>query len=191
MKNYPILLFVLFVVGCKKDIPLPQEQLINNQRVGVIKSVDVKYESTYHIISFNGDFSAVSEIEILDYIQNNTVKIINDTTNISPCFFYKKGLMWVIEKNLLYIKNTSGNIVGQYIIEYRDVLIDGSDAVNTFFLTDYNTAKTMRTGVGNIWHYSVKGNNIISIQPPDISYNLNICGVWYKNYLTQHTVINF
>jgi len=189
MKNYIILIVVLF--GCNKDIPLPQEQLINNQRVGVIKSVDVKYESTYNVISYNGDFSAVSEIEILDYIQNNTVKIINDTTNISPCFFYKKGLMWVIEKNLLYIKNTTGNILGQYVINYRDVSIYGSDAVNTFFISDYNTGKTMGTGSDNIWKYTIKGNNIISIQPPDISYNLNICGVWYKNYLTQHTVINF
>lgn len=114
MKNNIILIVVLFVVGCKKDIPLQQEQVTNNQQVGTIKSVGVKYESTYYknVISYNGDFSAVSNIDILDYTKNDTIKIINDTSNISSCFFYKKGLMWVIEKNLLYIKNTTGNIVG-------------------------------------------------------------------------------
>lgn len=196
MKNNIILIVVLFVVGCKKDIPLQQNQqgqVINNQQVGIIKSVGVKYESTYYknVISYNGDFSAVSNIDILDYTKNDTIKIINDTSNISSCFFYKKGLMWVIEKNLLYIKNTTGNIVGQYTINYRDVSIYGSDAVNTFFLTDYNTGKDMGTGSDNIWKYTIKGNNIISIQTPDISYDLNICGVWYKQSITQHTIINF
>lgn len=194
MKNYIILIVVLF--GCKKDIPLQQEkqeQVINNQQVGTIKSVDVKYESTYYknVISYNGDFSAVSNIDILDYTKNDTIKIINDTSNISSCFFYKKGLMWVIEKNLLYIKNTTGNILGQYVINYRDVSIYGSDAVNTFFISDYNTGKTMGTGSDNIWKYTIKGNNIISIQTPDISYDLDICGIWYKQSIIQHTIINF
>lgn len=193
MKNNIILIVVLFVVGCKKDIPLQQEQVTNNQQVGTIKSVGVKYESTYYknVISYNGDFSAVSNIDILDYTKNDTIKIINDTSNISSCFFYKKGLMWVIEKNLLYIKNTTGNIVGQYTINYRDVSIYGSDAVNTFFISDYNTGKTMGTGSDNIWKYTIKGNNIVSIQTPDISYDLDICGVWYKQSIIQHTIINF
>jgi len=194
MKNYIILIVVLF--GCKKDIPLQQEkqeQVINNQQVGKIKSVDVKYESTYYknVISYNGDFSAVSNIDILDHTKNDTIKITNDTSNISSCFFYKKGLMWVIEKNLLYIKNTTGNILGQYVINYRDVSIYGSDAVNTFFISDYNTGKTMGTGSDNIWKYTIKGNNIISIQTPDISYDLDICGIWYKQSIIQHTIINF
>jgi hypothetical protein len=193
MKNYPILLFVLFVVGCNKDIPLQQEQVINDQRVGTIKSVGVKFESTYfkNVVSYNGDFSAVSDIDILDYTKNDTIKISNDTSNISICFFYKKGFKWVIEKNLLYIKNGMNNILGQYTINYRDTFIYGKDAINTFFISDYNTGKTMGTGSDNIWKYSIKGNNIISIQTPDISYDLDICGVWYKKTITQHTVINF
>jgi len=191
MKNYFILIVLLF--GCNKVIPLQQEKVIGYQKVGIIKSVGIKYESTYYknVISYNGDFSAVSNIDILDYTKNDTLKIINDTSNISPCFFYKKGLMWVIEKNLLYIKNTTGNIVGQYTINYRDVYIYGSDAVNTFFISDYNTGKTMGTGSDGIWKYTIKGNNIVSIQAPDISYDLNICGVWYKQSITQHTIINF
>jgi hypothetical protein len=66
MKNYIILIVVLF--GCKKDIPLQQELVVNNQRVGTIKSVDVKFESTYfkNVVSYNGDFNAVSNIDILD-----------------------------------------------------------------------------------------------------------------------------
>ena len=49
----------------------------------------------------------------------------------------------------------------------------------------------MGTGSDNIWKYSIKGNNIISIQTPDISYDFDICGVQYKKTITQHTVINF
>ena len=192
MKNYPILLFVLFVVGCNKDIPLQQEEVINDQRVGTIKSVGVKFESTYfkNVVSYNGDFNAVSNIDILDYTKNDTIKISNDTSNIIICFFYKKGFIWVIEKNILYIKNGMGNILGQYIINYRDTSIYGKDAINTFFISD-NTGKTMGTGSDNIWKYTIKGNNIISIQTPDISYDLDICGVQYKKTITQHTVINF
>jgi hypothetical protein len=47
----------------------------------------------------------------------------------------------------------------------------------------------MGIGSDNIWHYTIKDNNISSIQPPDIFYTLNICGPIYS--LTQHTVINF
>jgi len=83
------------------------------------------------------------------------------------------------------------NILGQYTINYRDTFIYGKDAVNTFFISDYNTGKTMGTGSDNIWKYSIKGNNIISIQTPDISYDLDICGVQYKKTIRQHTVINF
>jgi len=194
MKNNIILIVVLFVVGCKKDIPLPQfEQFTNNQKVGTIKSVDVNYISTYYknVVSTNKDFSAVSNISILDYTKNDTIRIVNDTSNISSCFLYKKGLMWVIEKNLLYIKNDVGNTIGLYVIFYRDTSIYGKDAINTFFISDDNTGKTMGTGVDNIWHYTIKGNNIVSIQTPDIWYDLNICGVWYKKTIIQHTVINF
>ena len=193
MKNYLILPFVLFVVGCNKDVTLQQEQVINDQHVGTIKSVGVKYESTYfkNVISYNGDFSAVSNIDILDYTTNDTIKISNDTSKISSCFFYKKGFKWVIEKNILYIKNGMDNTLGQYNINYRDVSIYGKDAVNTFFISDFNTGKTMGTGSDNIWKYTIKGNNIVTIQTPDISYDLDICGVWYKKTITQHTVINF
>ena len=74
--------------------------------------------------------------------------------------------MWVIEKNLLYIKNDVGNIIGLYVIFYRDTSIYGKDAVNTLFLSDYNTGKTMGISSENIWHYTTKGNNIVSITPP-------------------------
>jgi hypothetical protein len=194
MKNNIILLFVLFVVGCKKDIPLPQQvQTFDFQQVGTIKNVDVKYETTYfkNVISTNNNFSAVSNISILDYTGTDTIRIVNDTSNISSCFLYKKGLMWVIEKNLLYIKNDVGNIIGLYVIFYRDTSIYGKDAINTFFISDDNTGKTMGTGVDNIWHYTIKGNNIVSIQTPDIWYDINVCGVWYKKTITQHTIINF
>lgn len=49
----------------------------------------------------------------------------------------------------------------------------------------------MGTGSDNIWKYTIKGNNIVSIQAPDISYDLDICGVWYKQSIIQHTIINF
>lgn len=84
---------------------------------GEWKIVDITVTYSEDLIVVNDDYYAVAPFDVV-LIDNGQWLIRNDTTDILPCYFYKKGYIWEFDYNNLIIKNDRGRILGWYYIGY-------------------------------------------------------------------------
>jgi hypothetical protein len=160
------LLLVPFLFGCEtyEDYSNPQLNINGSWRIINVQadySDDVKVE--------NGDYFAVSPLIVLSS-GNNGWLVQNDTTDISPCYFYKNGYRWDFDYNNLILKNDRGQIIAKYYVSFGNTFYNPGD----FTLTDQYTNQP----IGGVFHMTFNANGVMPasdlwITVPVIEFNLS------------------
>lgn len=188
MKKLLFLFIFIILVGCE-IVQFPSQPQLNLNGRWIISDITPTFETTVtnEIEIINNDFFALSPFTI-ESISGGKMIIKNDTININPCFFYKKGYVWEFDNNILIIKNNGGKIMRMYYVWFGNQYYNPND----FKLQDKYTGQYIP---GN-WHFKQNGNgsnrsNDLTISIPEIWFDINGSDRKYERCINQKLFVDF
>lgn len=183
MRSLLIIILSLFLFGCEiyEEPSNPQLNINGNWK---IVDIIVTYSENLSII--NDNFYAISPFIVVSVTNDNWL-LRNDTTNIQPCYFYKKGYIWEFDYNLLLLKNNNGELLNQYYVGF----------INSYYNPNYFklTEKTTNMPIGGIWTFEPKYGNgsfpssVLYITVPEIEFSIDGPERSYDRMISQNITL--
>jgi hypothetical protein len=183
MKKLLFLLLIPLLFGCEMYMEPTNPQLNLNGEWKIVDIIDT-YSENLQIV--NDDFYAVSPF-VVKSINNGQWIIQNDTTDIHPCYFYKKGYVWEFDYNQLILKNDRGEKNGIYYVGFFNNVYNS----NYFKLDDKITGVEM----GGVWQFATNftygsfPSNVLYITVPEIEFSIDGSERSYDRLINQNITI--